>query len=56
MRADPYRKAHGFDQIVNVMLKNLIISVMVLHEDFGFGRERIEKYIGAVQEKVKEDI
>ena len=54
MRADPYRKAHGFDQIVNVMLKNLIISVMALHEDFGFGRERIEKYIGAVQEKVKE--
>ena len=37
----------------DVLINNLIISVLVLHEEFGFGKSRLEQYIAGIIEKVK---
>ena len=37
----------------DVLINNLIISVLVLHEEFEFGKSRIEQYIAGIIEKVK---
>ncbi|MGN0599289.1 MAG: hypothetical protein ACI4JK_05280 [Oscillospiraceae bacterium] len=41
------------NQVYNVMLNNLILTCVVLHEYFGFGTKRLDDYIQAVMEEAK---
>lgn len=40
--------------VYNIMITNLILAIVVLHEEFGFGKQRLEQYINAVVAKVDE--
>ena len=37
----------------DVLINNLIISVIVLHEEFGFGKCRMEQYIAGIIDRVR---
>lgn len=37
----------------DMTLTNLVMAMVVLHEDFGFGKQRLDQFIKAVEAKVK---
>lgn len=39
------------NQVYNVMLNNLLLTCVVLHERFGFGTKRLDDYITAIVEE-----
>ena len=52
MQAKRARTESLNNQIYNVLIDNLVISLYVLHEHFGFGAKRIDQYVKALVEMV----
>ena len=52
MQAKRARTESLNNQIYNVLIDNLVISLYVLHEHFGFGAKRSDQYVKALVEMV----